>query len=210
MARAERWRSVAAASAVVERREASALREARAAPHEAEVVEQRFSAFRFPFSVVAEERARNPDFVPPTLDCFIAPLLRCEVYPRMIVTAPVPPPAPSDESRERPSFVCFVVGKTRMRRRAARMGSMSSSRAACRDGLHSVQPLSYDASRSAGNNHDLWHGGNSDPSRSTCAWARLIAAVSEHRGRLAKTHERLGLGDIQALIVQQAAGPAKR
>jgi hypothetical protein len=49
VARAERWRSVAAASAVVERREASAPERARAASRDAVVVEQRLSAFRFPF-----------------------------------------------------------------------------------------------------------------------------------------------------------------
>ena len=50
MAQAERWRSVAAASAVVERREASAPRMARAAfVTPAAVTEQRLSAFRFPF-----------------------------------------------------------------------------------------------------------------------------------------------------------------
>ena len=73
MAQAERWRSVAAASAVVERREASGPRMGRA-PHreDAEVTEQRLSAFRFPFFfvalsfVIAEERLRrsNPEAVP--------------------------------------------------------------------------------------------------------------------------------------------------
>jgi hypothetical protein len=61
VARAERWRSVAAVSAVVERREASGPLlcpppqagedegGGRAASRDAAVVEQRFSAFRFPF-----------------------------------------------------------------------------------------------------------------------------------------------------------------
>jgi hypothetical protein len=49
VAEAERWRSVAAASAVVERRQASAPARARAAPQGAEVSKQRLSAFRFPF-----------------------------------------------------------------------------------------------------------------------------------------------------------------
>jgi hypothetical protein len=47
----ERWRSVAAASTVVERREASAPQGARRAREGAEVVAQRFSAFRFPSSL---------------------------------------------------------------------------------------------------------------------------------------------------------------
>jgi hypothetical protein len=56
---------------VVERREASAPQGARRAREGAAVVEQRFSAFRFPF---------------------------CSgLHPRMIVMSPVPPPAASDE-----------------------------------------------------------------------------------------------------------------
>ena len=57
VARAERWRSVAAASAVVERREASAPQGACRAREGTEVVEQRLSAFRFPFFVARMERS---------------------------------------------------------------------------------------------------------------------------------------------------------
>ena len=51
VAQAERWRSVAAASAVVERREASAPPRGPRRIARAEVIEQRLSAFRFPFSL---------------------------------------------------------------------------------------------------------------------------------------------------------------
>ncbi len=46
----------------------------------------------------------------------------------MIVTAPVPPPAPSDEDHARPLFVCLVVDKTRARRGAARTTACFSPR----------------------------------------------------------------------------------
>ena len=74
VARAERWRSVAAASAVVERREASAPQ--RRAPHR-EMRRLRNSVFR--------------------RSAFLF------VYPRVILTPPVPPPAPSDEGHAPPS-----------------------------------------------------------------------------------------------------------
>jgi len=40
-------------------------------------------------------------------------------YGPVIVTAPTPPRAPSDEDHARLSFVCFVVGMARARRRSA-------------------------------------------------------------------------------------------
>ena len=59
VAHAERWRSVAAASAVVERREASAPRGVRCASEGMAVVEQRLSAFRFPFVFVVVIASRE-------------------------------------------------------------------------------------------------------------------------------------------------------
>ncbi len=111
VARAERWRSVAAASAVVERREASAPGWARAASQDAEVTQQRLSAFRFPFFFVAwVERQRNPGAL---RSVEVVPWVslrstQATNSPRVIVTSPVPPPAPSDEDHARPLFVCSL------------------------------------------------------------------------------------------------------
>ena len=73
--------------------------------------------------------------------CAAAPGLLCrfaprndEIYPRMIVTPPVPPPEASDEDHAWPSFVCLVVGMARARRRVARTTLLIRPRAVKRSG----------------------------------------------------------------------------
>jgi hypothetical protein len=94
----------------------------RAASQDAEVTEQRLSAFRFPF-VIASRRRSNPDSVPPTLDCFVASLLATTEYvafPRLIVTAAGPTTGAVRRRSGSAVVVALGTGKARGRRGAAR------------------------------------------------------------------------------------------
>ena len=68
----------------------------------------RRSAFLFSF-VIASRRRSNPGSVPHRLwiASSLTLLAMTRLYPRVIVTAPVPPPAPSDEDHAR-LFVCSL------------------------------------------------------------------------------------------------------
>ena len=80
VARAERWRSVATASAVVERREASAPQGARRIARCGGCCTAPFGVPLSFSSLRGAKRRSNPDSVPPTLDCFVASLLAMTTF----------------------------------------------------------------------------------------------------------------------------------
>jgi hypothetical protein len=131
VARAERWRSVAAASAVVERREASAPQGARRAARHGGYGTAPFGVPLSFFVIASREAAKqsrlcaaDPGLLrrhSPSKTGVNALLPRNdEDFPRVIMMPPVPPPAASDEDRARMLFVCLGRSKTRVRRGAAR------------------------------------------------------------------------------------------